>query len=496
MATTTKTTTGVPRPPIVVVLGHVDHGKSSLLEAIREEFKITSKESGGITQHIGAYVAQSQGKNITFIDTPGHEAFSALRSRGANVADIAILVVAADDGIQPQTKEAIEVIRKTQLPFVVAVNKIDVPGADVERTKRDLSSAEVFVEGMGGNVPVVGTSATTKKGIVELLEVILLLADLENLRADPESPGKGVVIESSMDSQRGGVASLLVRDGKVSVGDILGTKSVFGKVKILEDFQGNPVETALPSFPALAIGFEEAPRVGEEFQVFRSEEDAKEHITKTGGAIKTPQVVSPGPEAKVLNVILKADVAGSLEALEGVLLALPQENMFLRVVHSDIGEINEGDIKLAQGSKAKILGFRTGIDKGAEEFAKREHVTVMTFDIIYDLIQAVRKLMEKPETHELVRKQIGELSVLAVFFTEKSRQIIGGKVKDGEIRRGATIEIVRNEAVVGRGKMLNLQKDKQDASQVLKNQECGISYEGDVTLEVGDTLRFFIEERE
>src|SRR3989344_1186332 len=224
MATTTKTTTGVPRPPIVVVLGHVDHGKSSLLEAIREEFKITSKESGGITQHIGAYVAEFQGKNITFIDTPGHEAFSALRSRGANVADIAILVVAADDGIQPQTKEAIEVIRKTQLPFVVAVNKIDVPGADVERIKRDLSSVEVFVEGMGGNVPVVGTSATTKQGIPELLEIILLLADLEKLEADPGKPAEGVVIESAMDSQRGGVATVLVRQGSLRVGDIMGTK--------------------------------------------------------------------------------------------------------------------------------------------------------------------------------------------------------------------------------------------------------------------------------
>ncbi|MBI2642451.1 MAG: translation initiation factor IF-2 [Candidatus Wildermuthbacteria bacterium] len=496
MATTKTQTSGVPRPPIVVVLGHVDHGKSSLLEAIREEFKITSKESGGITQHIGAYVAQSQGKNITFIDTPGHEAFSALRARGANVADIAILVVAADDGIQPQTKEAIEVIRKTQLPFVVAVNKIDVPGADIERVKRDLSSNEVFVEGMGGSVPVVGTSATAKQGIAELLEVILLLADLENLRADPEKPGQGVIIESSMDSQRGGVASLLVRQGKVSVGDIIGTKSVFGKIKILEDFQGNTVETALPSFPALAIGFEEAPRVGEEFQVFKSEEDAREHIKETGEVIKTPQVIAPGPEARVLNVILKADVAGSLEALQGVLLALPQENTLLRIVRSDIGEINEGDVKLAQGSKAKILGFRTGIDKGAEEFAKREHVTVTTFDIIYDLIQAVRTLMEKPETHELVRKQIGELSVLAVFFTERNRQIIGGKVTDGEIRRGATIEVVRNGAVAGRGKMLNLQKDKQDVPQVLKNQECGISYEGDVAIEAGDTLQFFVEERE
>src|SRR3989344_610194 len=493
MADTEKSQNGVARPPIVVVLGHVDHGKSSLLEAIREEFKITSKESGGITQHIGAYVAQFQGKPITFIDTPGHEAFSALRARGADVADLAILVVAAGDGIQPQTKEEIDVIKKAEIPFVVAINKIDIPGADLERTKRDLSGAGVFVEGMGGDVPSIGTSATTKQGIPELLEMLVLLADLQNLKADPTKPGLGVIIESSMDSQRGGVATLLVRQGTVFQGDVLGTKSAVGKAKILEDFQGNSLESVPPSFPARVIGFEQAPRVGEEFQVFESEEEARKGVVETEELKKAPQVVSP--ETRILNLIVKTDFAGSLEALEGMLLALPQEKVAIRVMHSGVGDIAEGDVKMAQGSKATILGFRVQVGKEALEFAEREKIAIMTFEVIYDLVQAVRTLQEKAEAPEVaVRKEIGALKVLAVFFTEKNRQILGGKVTDGEVRRGAQIEVMRGGEVVGRGRMLNLQRDKKDTGTVEKNQECGISYEGDTQVQAGDELHFFIQE--
>ena len=488
------------RPPIVVILGHVDHGKSSLLEAIREDFKITSKESGGITQHIGAYVAEypstssGQVKTITFIDTPGHEAFSAMRSRGAKVADIAVLVVAADEGIKPQTKEAIQVIKGADMPFVVAINKIDKPEADVEKIKNELAQNEVFLESLGGTVPFVGTSATTKQGIQELLEMILLMADLEQLIADPQKPGEGVIVESLADPQRGFAVTLLVLNGTVKIGDIVGTKSCVGKARIIEDFQGAEIKEIFPSFPALVIGFGEGPKIGEEFKVFPNEELATQYLAPKERIENMPQAVLQDDAKKILPVILKADVAGSLEVLQEVLLALPQETVIVKIVSLGVGEINEHDVRLAQGTKAKILGFKTKINKTAEAFAKRESIGIEIFDIIYDLIQRVRQLMEKPVQTELVRKEVGTLRVLGVFFTEKNRQIIGGRVVEGQAQRGAQIEIMRNDQLAGRGKVLNLQKDKKDMPIVPKGEECGISYDGDAQIQKGDMLHFFIEE--
>lgn len=488
---------GAARPPIVVILGHVDHGKSSLLEAIREDFHITAKESGGITQHIGAYTVEYNGKGITFLDTPGHEAFSAMRSRGAKVADVAVLVVAADESVKQQTKEAIEQAQKAEIPIIVAINKIDRPEANPERVKMDLSQNGVLLESYGGNTPSVLTSATAKQGISELLEMILLVAEMEELAADLLAPARGVVIESAMDSTRGAAATLLVLGGTLRTGDIVGAGSCIGKIRILEDFQGNAVSEAPPSMPVLAVGFAECPTVGDEFQVFANEEEGKtfqsEHrASQAGGARSAASRESS--DKKTLNMILKADVAGSLEALEQVLAALPQENVALKIVETGIGEVNEHDVKLAQGIGARILAFRTKAKGNTKDFAEREGIPVETFDVIYDLIQRVRTLLEKPLEQKLVRKEIGELSVLAVFFTDNSRQIVGGRVGQGEIRKASKIEVFRNDEKIGTGRIVNLQKNKKDATMVSKGEECGILYEGNAKVLEGDTLHFFVEE--
>ncbi|MDO8474166.1 MAG: GTP-binding protein [bacterium] len=481
------------RPPVVVVLGHVDHGKSSLLEAIREDFKITSKESGGITQHMGAYVVEYQGKSITFLDTPGHEAFSAMRARGANVADIAVLVVAADEGVKLQTKEAIEQAKKAGLPLIVALNKIDKLEANPERVKQELGQEEIFVESFGGKVPCIETSATTKKGISELLEMILLMADLEHKNIDPDKAGEGVVIESSMDSRRGPLATLLVQNGSVRAGDVIATKSAVGKVRTLQDFQGASVSSGLPAMPVLIVGFEACPQVGETFQVFESEEVARAQLVVSPLG-RPVQAIAIPQGAKTLDLVLKVDMAGSLEVLSHALLSLPQENVFVRLVDAGVGVIGDKDVRLAQGTHARIIGFRTQVDPTAGDLAQREGIVIETFDVIYDLIQRVRTWMEQEIVQELVTVEIGALSVLAVFLTEKNRQIIGGKVTDGEVRKKSQMKIFRGEAELGTGKIINLQKDKKDTEVAVRGEECGILYEGSVKIQQGDILKFSIQE--
>lgn len=482
----------VTRPPVVVVLGHVDHGKSSLLEAIKEDFHITKKESGGITQHIGAYQVEYQGKSITFIDTPGHEAFSAMRSRGAKVADIAVLVVAADEGIKPQTKEAIEQIQKAQLPLLVAINKIDRPEANPEKVKQELAQHDVAVETYGGSVPSVQTSATTKQGITEFLDMILLLAEMEDLKVQSKGPARGVVIDAHVDAQRGPAATLLIKEGELGVRDIVGTSSATGKVKIMEDFQGGGVKKAGPSMPVVVLGFENTPKVGEEFQVFPD--------IKTAQGKRTIKEVQAQRELKedenIVPVIVKVDVAGSLEAVREVLERLPQEKISLKVVSSGVGDIGENDVKLAKGTGARILGFHVKASAGVASLADREDVRIETFEIIYELEKRAKELLEKSLEPEVVRKDLGALQILAVFRTEKNRQIVGGKVMEGEIQKGSKVEIVRNEEIIGKGKTINLQRNKKDVGSVSKGEEAGLIFEGDQKLQEDDILRFFIEEKQ
>ena len=493
------------RPPVVVVLGHVDHGKSSILEAIKD-LKITAKESGGITQHIGAYEVEHQGKKITFIDTPGHEAFSAMRSRGAKIADVAVLVVAGDEGVKPQTKEAISHIREASIPMVVAINKIDKPEADPERAKRELAKESVLVESIGGDIPSVNVSARTKEGLSDLLEVILLLAEMEGLAGDVLRPAKGVVVESHLDSNRGPTATVILKEGKLKEGDILATASAFGRVKAIEDFQGKPVSGALPSMPVIVIGFEDIPNVGEEFSVFNSIEEAKKSVKeKKQGFFENLELA---PEAKNnLNLILRVDVIGSLEAIQGILRKvnkefleehkenLGEETVGLKIIRGGVGEIGEADVRLAMATGAKIIGFRVKTNQIAKNLIQREKITVINFETIYDLAKAVRNLLEKQVRPRDVKVYLGKIRVLAVFLTDKDRQIIGGRVVDGEVKQSSFLEIYRDEEKVGEGKIIELQKNKKKVGQVEKGSECGILYKGEVKIEKGDILQSYVKER-
>ncbi|MDO8486230.1 MAG: translation initiation factor IF-2 [Candidatus Staskawiczbacteria bacterium] len=486
------------RPPVVVVLGHVDHGKSSLLEAIKD-FKITSKESGGITQHIGAYEVEHQGKKITFVDTPGHEAFSAMRSRGAEVADIALLVVDAAQSVQPQTKEAIVAIKKAEIPMIVVLNKIDIPTADPEKIKRELSKIDIFVESMGGTIPSVKVSAKEKKGIKELLEMILLVADMQELKAETDVPAEGLVIESYMDSLKGPVATVIVEKGILRKKDIIATDLALAKVKSLENFLGEPIEETYPSMPAIVLGFEKVPGVGEKFKSYATVDEAlaklKREEQKRG--INT-NIIDINPDKKVLNIILKGDVFGSLEAIEGVLKSLPQDKINLRILKTEVGDINETDVKIADMAKAQIIGFRVKISPTVLQLLKNDtekKVRIKTFDIIYELIQEVRHGMEKSLEPEITRKELGRVKSLVIFWGEKNRQIVGGKIISGEMKKGLKLDVLRDEQKVGSGKIINLQRDKKDAERLVKGDECGILFEGNIKIEKGDILLAYIEER-
>lgn len=493
------------RPPVVVVLGHVDHGKSSLLEAIKD-FRITAKESGGITQHIGAYeveypsTSSGQAQKITFIDTPGHEAFSAMRLRGAGVADIALLVVDAAQSVQPQTKEAIATIKKAEIPMIVVINKIDLPNANPEKIKGELAKIDVVVESLGGQVPSVKVSAKQKTGIGELLEMILLVADLQDLVSDTESPSEGLVIESYMDSLKGPVATIIVEKGILRKKDIIGTDLAVAKVRSLENFQGKAMEEAHPSQPAIVLGFETVPAVGEKFKFYQRYEEAKEKVKREAPKRElNVSVINAEANKKTLNVILKGDVFGSLEAIEGMLKNLPQDQINLRILKSEVGDINESDAKLAEISKAIIIGFRSKITPEVFKILSKDEqkkVRIKTFDIIYELIQEVRNGMEKSLDSEMVRQDVGKIKALIIFFGEKSRQIVGGKITEGEIKKGLKLEVFRNESKVGAGRIINLQRDKKDMDLLKKGDECGILFEGNVKVEPQDILVAYTEERQ
>ncbi len=492
----------ISRPPVVVFLGHVDHGKSSILEAIKD-LKITEKESGGITQHIGAYNVEHNDKRITFIDTPGHEAFSSMRSRGAKVADIAVLVVAADDGVKTQTKEAIAHIKKAGVPMVVAINKIDKPEADFDRISQQLSEQEIYLESIGGKVPFVKLSAKTREGINDLLELILLVAEMEDLSTDSLKEAEGIIVESHIDSFKGPIATVIIESGTLKRGDTVATSSCLGKIKSLENSQGKAIDHAGPSMPAAVLGFEEVPVVGDSFKSFSNVDLAKKYMEEK----KIEKEILAEKEVKIqgeeqINIILKADFFGSLEAIEGMLKEIPQERMSVKIVKSEVGDINETDVKLAKSIGADILGFRVKTMPSVRGIIERDKINVYVFDIIYELIETVRKIMESAITPKIERTDLGKAKVLVVFFTGKNKQIVGCKVLDGEIKNSSRLEIFRinleteEEEKISLGKITGLKKGERVVEKISAGEECGISYEGGAKLEVGDILVSYIEEKE
>ncbi len=474
------------RPPIVVVMGHVDHGKTTLLDYIRKA-NIAAREAGGITQATAAYEIVHGGRKITFIDTPGHEAFTAMRSRGAQAADLAILVVAADEGVKPQTKEAIKIIEESKTPFIVALNKIDKTGGNIDKARNDLMAAGVLLEGYGGNVSYHGISAKTGEGVGELLDLILLAADLENLRYDPAAGATGFVLEAKRDPKRGIEASVIVKDGILHRGDLIATKTAHGKVKILENFLGRIAQDLEPSSPAIVIGFETIPNVGEEFTA--------------GDATKAPAVngedsigASPvrrfaKPKANALNLILKAGDAGSLEALSTVLHGVDRKGgKELNLIEGSVGDITDGDVRHAQATQAAIIGFKNRVEKGAKVLADAQEITVITSDIVYDLADAVEEFF----TGTRGPAAAGELEVLALFNQEKlEKQLVGGRVGNGTFRGKASFDIVRGPlgtAPLGQGKVIGLRERKDEITSAEAGREIGALIDAPVAVQVGDHL--------
>jgi len=487
------------RPPIVVVMGHVDHGKTTLLDYIRKT-NVAGREAGGITQSIGAYeithpsTSSGQAKKITFIDTPGHEAFTAMRSRGAAIADLAILVIAADEGMKPQTKEAIEILVKSETPFIVAINKIDKTNGDVEKAKNELTGAGVLLEGYGGQTSWHGVSAKTGEGTNELLDLIVLSAEIEHLTYDPQAPATGYVLETRVDRQRGSEATMIVKNGILKRGDEIRTETASGKVKILENFLGKTVDSLEPSAPALVIGFETLPRVGEAFSV-GSVPDVGQKVAARPSEPRRPAVLPKQDDKPVLNLILKASDAGSLEVLSLIVKSLGTERRPLTILDESVGEVGDNDARLSITSGAVIIGFRSKLDKGAKNLAEAHGVRIITSEIIYDLVKAVEEFLgtlEKPPA-------IGELEVLAIFNQAKpEKQLVGGRVVDGIVKNKGTFEIVRGVVggngaqselkAVGSGKILNLRDKKSDVVQAEKGKEAGLQVNSAVLIKAGDRL--------
>ena len=501
------------RPPVVVVMGHIDHGKTKLLDTIRKT-NVVAKESGGITQHIGAYeivhlpsTGSGQAKKITFIDTPGHEAFDKMRSRGAAVADVAILVIAADEGIKPQTIEALKHIQEAGIPYIVAINKIDKPEANIDRIKTQLAEKEVLLEGWGGNIPFQPISAITGKGIPELLELILLVADLEELTADPSAQAKGIVIESHMDPQKGVVATLLIKDGVLKSGDFVVIGQIYGKIKSLEDFQGKSIKEATFSSPVLILGLPSVAPLGEKFLVIKDKKESEKLAGEnTRLLLQTEDSKKEEKRAieetkigkEILNVILRSDVAGSKEALNRMVANLNFERIATKIVKSDVGDIDESDIKFSQATNSVIFGFKVKAPSAIQMMAENHKVKIVNADIIYELIDAIKEEMKSMLKPEIERNLIGKLSVLA-FFKQVANgdQVIGGKVTSGIAKKGASIDVIKDDKKIGRGRLTRLQQDKAEASEVVQGRECGILFTPlepkDTKIQVGCSLEFYEE---
>ena len=488
------------RPPVVTIMGHVDHGKTRLLDAIRQTHVMES-EAGGITQHIGAYQVEVKGQKITFLDTPGHEAFTAMRARGARATDITVLVVAADDGIMPQTLEAIDHARAAGVPIIVAINKIDKPGANPDRVKQQLADHGLVIEEWGGDTIAVGTSAKERTGIDDLLENILLVAELEDLHADPNAAASGVVIEAEMDKSRGAMATVLVQNGTLKVGDTVVVGDIFGKIKAMFNDQGKHIKKADPSTPVAILGLPVVPGVGDTLTAVDSERQARQILSERSA--KKPATLSlaslhdqiAAGKVKELNIILKTDVQGSIEPIRTSLEKLATENLTVHIIHSGPGNITENDVMLAIASHGLVIGFSTGIESGASRLADTEKVDIRRYDIIYNLIEDVDKALKgliKPEIKDVVE---GRAEVRAVFPAGKKAKVAGVYVLEGKAARGARVRVMRGAENLGESPIISLRRFKDDVREVAAGFECGVGLETFNDFQVGDVLEFIRKEK-
>ena len=491
------------RPPVVTVMGHVDHGKTSLLDAIRKA-SVTETEAGGITQHIGAYVVNINGESITFLDTPGHEAFTAMRSRGAQITDIVVLVVAADDGIMPQTEEAINHCKAANVPIIVAINKIDKPGANLDKVKQELTEHGLVAEDWGGDTVCVPVSAKTKEGIDSLLEMIVLTSEIQELKADATRKAKGAVIESKLDKGRGPVASLLVQNGTLHTGDSILVGSTYGRIRAMFDDKGKKIKSAGPSMPVEVLGLSEVPAAGDKFNVIKDEKTAREMADKRKDKLRTSYLnanhkvsledlykqIQEGT-VKELNIIIKADVQGSIEALKQSLEKLSIESVKVRVIHGAVGAITETDVTLASASNAIIIGFNVRPNDNAIVIAEKEAVEMKTYRIIYNAIDDVKAAMIgmlEPVYKEII---VGKVEIRQVYKISSIGTVAGSYVLDGKVTRNSSIRIIRDGIVVFEGVLGSLKRFKDDAKEVLAGFECGITIDKYNDIREGDILEVF-----
>ncbi|REJ37469.1 MAG: translation initiation factor IF-2 [Bacillota bacterium] len=492
-----------PIPPVVTIMGHVDHGKTTLLDAIRET-RVAATEAGGITQHIGAYQVEWNGKKITFLDTPGHEAFTAMRARGAQVTDIAVLVVAADDGVMPQTIEAINHARAADVPIIVALNKIDKPDANPDRVKQQLADQGLIPEEWGGDTVVVPVSALRRQGLDDLLEMILLVAELRELKANPDRPARGVIIEAELDKGRGPVCTVLVKKGTLRLGDAVVAGHTAGKVRAMLDDRGRPIAEAGPATPVSVLGLDDVPMAGDELVVVADERLAREIAARRREEMRQQEMQRPvranldqlfeqvkAGQLPELNIIIKADVQGSVEALRGALEKLSRPDVRLNVIHAAVGGITKTDVDLAAAANAIIIGFNVRPDATARKVAEQENVDIRTYRVIYDAIEEMKKALEgmlEPEYREVV---LGRAEVRALFRVPNVGTVAGCYVTEGKVVRGASVRVIRDGTVVHEGAVSSLKRFKDDVREVAEGYECGIGLEKFNDLKEGDVLEFF-----
>ncbi|MDB5238143.1 MAG: infB [Candidatus Kaiserbacteria bacterium] len=491
----------IERPPIVVVMGHVDHGKSTLLDFIRKS-NIVAGEAGGITQHVAAYevVREKAGvqKRITFIDTPGHAAFSTIRARGANVADIAILVVAADDGVKAQTLEALAQIREANIPFIVAINKIDKPNADINRTHASLLEQNVFLEKLGGDVPWAAVSAKAGTGVEDLLDLILLVAEIHDFKADPSASATGYVIEAHRDQKRGIAATLIITEGTLESGQAVLAGDAIAPVRIMEDHLGKSLKTATFSTPISLIGFDELPNVGENFSTYKNKRDAETaRDAQRTAADRVPATLGAPTDHGgrfVMPVIIRADTTGSLEAIKGEVAKLGDEFTSVQIVQSGVGNISENDIKNAIGSTipATVIGFHVSVERQAETLALHNKIPTQTFTVIYKLTEHLEELLKTSAPKRIVEEVVGKAKVIKCFSSQKNDHVLGGAVTEGYLAKKGTLRFTRRFVVLGTAKVINIQTGKQNVDKVESGKEFGMQIESNFEPAAGDIIEHIV----